>query len=190
MNNTEIPALPEPAEVLLELSPYIRGQSNLYARAKQDCKDIAQLIIDATYANFASISNYMNQVVYTGLFKGKKRKELENTVNELVMSGTTSGWFIGKEFGRRSPELVSQCHSKDTIFNWDVPTDAQEALKLATYLAYYPFASIFTEYYDSPYGVRVSFQKEAHLKDTFSKTYSNAILPCFLKGVQSNDRRK
>jgi hypothetical protein len=139
-------------------------------------------IVDMILLEYESISLYMNNIFYKK--SGGNKNQHEETIKRGAYTATSSAWLIGKEFINRDPYIATQFSNSDTIEIQEIPYGEFQLLLKAVYVIYYPFAVIFTDYYNSKYGHRMRFQKEGHFRDTY-QSMMKGMLACFLEGIQS-----
>lgn len=172
-----------PLEPLLEKNEtFIRRLATDPNTRPPEWLPVKEALQESILLNFQSISQFMNNEVI------KNSKENIMELNELVSKATTMGslyaWIIGKEWKQKDPDLRHRLIEKDTIQLDEVPHDALQLLLIAVLFPYYIFAQFFIDYYDSPYGHSVKYQKTPHLIDTY-QAMMKGILACFLMGLKS-----
>lgn len=137
---------------------------------------------DVFLLNFQTISFYMESEVYKG--NSQERKWWEEQIKTTTATLVSCSWMIGKEWGKKDIDLRARLRNKETIDINDIPFDAMQLLAKAIYIPYFLFASVFTEYYNSEHGKKLSHQKDGHLKDTY-QSIAKVAVACFLIGVKS-----
>jgi len=137
---------------------------------------------DMFLLNFQTISFYLESEVYKG--NPKERKFWEEQIKTTTTMLASCSWMIGKEWSKKDSDLRARLRNKQIIDINDIPFDAMQLLAKAIYVPYFLFASVFTEYYNSKHGKKLSHQKDGHLKDTY-QSIAKVAVACFLIGVKS-----
>lgn len=137
---------------------------------------------DSIFLNYKTISHFMNIEVYENNID--KKRELEDLVKAYTFYAASYAWIVGKEMNERDPKLKQRFNDINSFRVEEIPSDALELLKNAAYLPYYFFAIVFTDYYDSEYGMKVRYQKLGHLVDTY-QGIMKGMVACFLDGLKS-----
>lgn len=151
-------------------------------RTIMECLSIKSHVDDVFFANFQSISFFMEKEVYQG--SSQERKWFEERIDTATTALAIYSWMIGKEWGIKDKNLRARLHEETTIDANEIPFDAMVLLTKAINIPYYIFAVIFTDYYESGYGERLHNQKDGHLKDTY-QSFTKAAIACFLIGIKS-----
>ncbi len=141
---------------------------------------IRQSILDYELLNFQSFSYYMENEVY----KNKKRDEFEHDLKITIDDAVFTAYLVGKDFKNNNPYLTDKYIYKDSIEINDIPNEEIKLLEISTWMAYYLFGLITSDYYDSNYGKKLKHLKEGHLTDAYCGIMKG-MLACFLEGIQS-----
>lgn len=134
--------------------------------------------------NFKSIDYFMKNEVYDNSIE--KEEELIELIKRYNTLATAYAWIIGYEWGQNYSRLKLHLEETEIINIEDIPADTLQKLIDATYYAYYLFALVFNEYYESIYGKNVRYQKEGHLEDIY-QGMMKGILACFIDGVRAQN---
>lgn len=137
---------------------------------------------DSIFLNYETISHFMNIEVYENNID--KKRELEDLVKAYTFYASSYAWIVGKEMNERDPELKQRFNKVNSFQIEEIPSTALELLKNAAYFPYYLFAIVFTDYYDSEYGMKLRYQKQGHLVDTY-QGMMKGMVACFLDGLKS-----
>jgi hypothetical protein len=138
-----------------------------------------EAIIDMLLLNFDTISYFMDSVIYPRVSKG----DLDERIRIQSTSATATAWAIGFEYGKVNSLQRSKLIKKKSLDTDDIPSDIMVQLNKLACSVFYIFALVFTEYYDSRFGIRTRHQKEGHIKDTY-QGIMKGIMMCFLDGLK------
>lgn len=151
---------------------------NLFADNLSDVVRIKEAMDDVFDIEFTGIRNFLRSTKTSD-----QMAEIARFRNMFTSIATSASWMIGRESASKDALLKTRLEHKRNIDIDDVPNDAMMLLTKAVYLPYWLFASVMSDFYDSRYGARNRYQKEAHLKSTY-QSFMKGVLMCFLAGVK------
>lgn len=155
-------------------------ETNLFAGNLSDVVRIKEAMDDLFDIEFTGIKYFLRSTKTSA-----EMVEIARLRNMYTSAATSASWMIGREWASRDDLLRKRLEQKNAVDTDDVPSDAMALLNKAAYLPYWLFTSVMSDYYDSPFGERTRYQKEAHLLSMY-QSFMKGVLMCFLVGAKYN----